>query len=145
MLEVVELDRVLLDTNVLVYDIFEDSLYHREARDILERSRQWVIPTIVIHELVWFFRGLELELREAIEVILQRITHEKAVVRPIDSSEIRKALSIVEHENLSLSRYNDKLILVVAQSERIPIATFDRKLRKQAVKLGIEVVPRELR
>jgi len=136
--------RVLVDTNVLIYDIFEDSAYHREASAILDGAEQWVIPTIVVHELIWFFRGLGLGLRDALPVITQRITHEKAVVRPVTLSEITRALRIIEAEHLALSRYNDKLILVVAQNERVPIATFDAKLRRQAKRLGLEVLPREL-
>jgi len=44
--------KALIDTNVLVYDTFEDSIYHAEAKKLLDSLDRWIIPSIVIHEYV---------------------------------------------------------------------------------------------
>lgn len=54
----------VLDTNVMVYDTFEDSLYHERARDLLESLEIWVIPTIVIYEYVWLMKELGVSLEK---------------------------------------------------------------------------------
>ncbi len=138
------MERAVIDTNVLIYDLFEDTAYHEEASNILDSLEVWVIPTIVIHELVWFMRGLGLEIDKCYEYILQYINHEKAVIRPITEHYIRRALDIIFREKLSLSRYNDELVLTIALEEREPIATFDQKLRSQAKRLGIDVIPKQI-
>ena len=52
-----------------------------------------------------------------------------------------KALNTIVKENLSLSRYNDKVILFVVVNNDFNIATFDEKLRKQALNFGLKVLP----
>ena len=46
----------VIDTNVFVYAILEDSEFHREARRILSSLKKWTVPSIVIYELWWFLR-----------------------------------------------------------------------------------------
>ena len=58
--------RVVIDTNVLVYDTFEDSLYHLEAKNILDSLEKWIIPTIVIHEYVWVLKSLKIPVNEVV-------------------------------------------------------------------------------
>ena len=52
--------KALIDTNVLVYDTFEDSIYHAEAKKLLDSLDRWIIPSIVIHEYVWVMRILKI-------------------------------------------------------------------------------------
>lgn len=133
--------RAVIDTNILIYDIFEDSLYHREASSVLDALEEWVIPTIVIHELAWFMKGLGLRAEVSRDIIMQYIENERTIVKPVLAHHIRKALIIITSEGLTLSRYNDKLILAIAAEEKIPLASLDRKLRSQAKKHGLDVIP----
>jgi len=57
-LETVGDEEVLLDTNVLIYDTYEDSLYHIDASQLLDGLRVWVIPLIVFYEYTWFLKGM---------------------------------------------------------------------------------------
>ena len=139
-----EVKKAVIDTNVLIYDLFEDSMYHKEASSILDMLEAWIIPTIVIHEFIWFIKGLGLEIKNSYEVMLQYIGNEKSIIKPISDYHIRRALNIIFNEGLSLSRYNDKLILTIAMEEGAPIASFDRKLRGQARKLNIDVIPEDI-
>ena len=59
-----EVKKAVIDTNVLIYDLFEDSMYHKEASSILDMLEAWIIPTIVIHEFIWFIKGLGLEIKK---------------------------------------------------------------------------------
>ncbi len=135
--------KAVIDTNVLIYDLFEDSLHHEEASKVLDNLETWVIPSIVVHELIWFLKGLGLGARKSHELVLQYLDNEKTTLKPVKHHHIKKALNTILNENLSLSRYNDKLILAVATEEETPIATFDKKLRQQASKLNIPVIPKK--
>ena len=56
----------------------------------------------------------------------------------------RWALAALMKEGLSPSRFNDKIVLCIANKEGIPLVTFDRKLRAQAQKENIIVLPRSI-
>jgi len=96
--------RAVIDTNVLIYDTFEDSIYHSEAKNLLDTLEQ----TKLIGE---------------------------------SEKSITSALNSVLKENFSLSRYNDKVILSLALGKGLSLATFDEKLRKQAIASGLKVLP----
>ena len=51
--------KAVIDTNVLVYDTFEDSLYHKEARKLLDDLDVWIIPIIVIHKYGLGLKGIK--------------------------------------------------------------------------------------
>jgi len=44
----------VVDTNVLIFDTFEDSEFHIEAMKLLDSLKRWILPSIVFHEYVWF-------------------------------------------------------------------------------------------
>jgi len=50
--------RAAIDTNVLIYDLVEDSEFHKEAEELLDSLEEWLITSIVVHELVWFLRAI---------------------------------------------------------------------------------------
>lgn len=50
--------RALLDTNVLIYDTYEDSTRHSKASSILDELDEWVISLIVVYEYAWFLKGI---------------------------------------------------------------------------------------
>ncbi len=136
-----EVGKAVIDTNVLIYDIFEDSIYHKEASKLLDSLNVWFIPSIVIHELVWFLRGLNISVEKAIDVVSQYVKSYKSRIVPIEIRDIIESLTIIKQEKLSLSKYNDKLILAIALRLNVPLATFDRKLRREAMKKGVKVIP----
>lgn len=45
----------IIDTNVIIFDLFTDSEFHNEASMPLNSLEKWLIPPIVIHELIRFF------------------------------------------------------------------------------------------
>jgi predicted nucleic acid-binding protein len=68
----------VVDTNVLVYDTFEDSLYHEAAARLLDSLDRWLIPLIVVYEYVWVLKGLNVEPAHVREKLLEYLTEEKS-------------------------------------------------------------------
>jgi len=46
----------VVDTNAIIYYVMEDSPMYVEAEALLDGLDVWHMPTVVIHELVWFFK-----------------------------------------------------------------------------------------
>lgn len=135
----------VIDTNVLVYDTFSDALYHKQAALLLDSLDAWVIPLIVIYEYAWFLKGFSIEAEITREKVLDYVEDERAVVTCEGLDAIRWALNMLVEEKVSVARFNDKVVLSVAARKGLPLATFDVKLRKQAERIGIEVLPEEVR
>ena len=98
------MERAVIDTNVLIYDYVEDSEHHRRAEEILDSLDRWVIPVIVIHEFVWFLKGIGLN--QGLRDVLDYLRHEKA--------------EIMLREGLPLPDYKDAIILTHAIKEKYP-------------------------
>jgi len=45
--------KLLVDTNVLVYDTLEDSEHHGEASRLIDGAAEMYLPSIVVHGYVW--------------------------------------------------------------------------------------------
>jgi len=45
--------KLLLDTNVLIYDTVEDSEYHDIATEIIDKAIQIFMPSIIVHEYIY--------------------------------------------------------------------------------------------
>ena len=133
----------VIDTNVLIYDTFSDSEFHEKARSLLDSLDRWYLPPIVLQEYVWFFKNQGFSVKEA-KTMLSEYTSDprfKGLVE--DYKAILHALELLEREKLSLSRFNDVVILIHA-IEKNRLATFDQRLRRLAVKLGVELLPGEV-
>ncbi len=129
--------RAVIDTNVLIYAYFKDQAMHQEARSLLNRLSEWLIPTIVIHELIWFCRGAGLSRREAVSLIAGFTTSKKSKI-----VEVTPEL-LVESLLSGLENWEDNLLLLISEEMRVPLATFDAELRSEALRRGIDVLPRE--
>lgn len=132
--------RAVIDTNVLVYDTFEDSVYHSEAKELLDALDEWIIPLIVIHEYVWLMKSLSIGVDDVVYKVEEYIEHKKTRITKEEPEDIVGALERVRREKLRLSRYNDEVLLSVAAKIGI-LATFDKKLRNQAEALKVRTLP----
>jgi len=129
--------RAVIDTNVLIYDLVEDSEFHKEAEKLLDSLEEWLIPSIVIHELAWFLRANEID---NVEYVKSYVTNERAKILCDSDDVIGRALEILIKERLSLSRYNDVVILAHAIENESPLATKDKALKGLARRHGVEVI-----
>jgi hypothetical protein len=129
--------RAVIDTNILIYDLVEDSEFHKEAEKLLDSLEEWLIPSIVIHEFIWFLRANEID---NVEYVKSYVTNEKAKILCDNDDVIGRALEILIKERLSLSRYNDVVILAHAIENELPLATKDKALKGLARRHGVEVI-----
>ena len=135
--------KAVLDTNVLVYDTFRDSVYHEQAKSILNRLEEWVLPLIVIYEYIWFMVGLRVKVEDIVDKVKEYVLHSKSKLISEGTGELNRALNLLLTEKISPSRFNDKIILSVAVKYGC-LATFDKKLRKQAREMEVITLPQKL-
>jgi len=125
----------VIDTNVLIYDTFEDTSLHKEAKTKLDKLENWCIPAMVIHEYIWFMKAEGIDISTAKDETIRYITHEKTVIVPDDTDGI--LFSIENMKNYQ--DYNDHVILAAAKRLNKPLFTFDRQLKEDALRIGINI------
>jgi len=130
--------KAVIDTNVFIYSLVEDSQFHRKAKDFLFSLDAWFVPSIVFYELFWFFRDQGLKSREIEPLIIQILDSKNCKVIADNGEFLRRALEL--NRELSPSIFNDMIILAVGEKFKT-LATYDKKLRSKARKLGIKVIP----
>ena len=134
----------VIDTNVLIYDTFSDNPLHGEARNLLDSLDAWYIPPLVLQEYLWFFRKEGIPLQTAKRMIESYLSDPRFRGLKMGPRNITRALELLEESNRSLSHLNDAILLSHAVEKGYPLATFDLKLRKLALKVGIDVLPTRL-
>ncbi len=130
-----------VDTNVFVHAVVADSERHEEARRLLLDLESWIVPEMVLFELVWVARRLGLSVGTAADVIGAIVGDPRARVVGHPVGDVEGALAALSREGLSLTHFNDKVIMLTARRLDVPLATFDAGLRRQAGAAGIPVVP----
>jgi uncharacterized protein len=130
---------VVIDTNVLIFDTFEDSELHAEAASGLDSIGRWCIPGMAFHELLWFFRGRGLQLSKARTKAEEYLTNEKSVYAPCTPDDIRFATRLMR----SYREYNDLVILSVAERMGLPLFSFDEALKEMAAKNSVDLFERQ--
>lgn len=90
---------------------------------------------------MWVLKSLKISPKDVLYKVEEYLQHHKATLIAEIEGTITSALSLIVKENLSLSRYNDKVILSFALERGLNLATFDEKLRKQAVAVGLNAIP----
>lgn len=131
----------VIDTNILIYDTFEDLDLHEEAKRIMDSLAKWRIPDIVLYEYAWFFKNNNLSASDLKTMLTDYTRHPKFKLLKSEQKLIVDAVAFLEEENLPLSYFNDALILQHASLNKLPLATFDKKLRKLASKRNIKLIP----
>ncbi len=116
----------------------DDSSLVSEVLEALGALRLRVIPLIVIYEYIWFLKGMEVNPSTALDKLEDYILSEEGRVYMEDDRLVRKALTSLSLERISLSWFNDEINIEIAVKEEVPLATFDRRMRIQAKKLGVK-------
>lgn len=129
----------VIDTNVFVEAVLVDSDFHDKAERLLEKVDEWVIPKIVLYELVWVFRRIGLDSETVFSVVESVVQADKAVLVDEKYYDILRALMFIVDFKVSMAHFNDLVILYVAKSLGYPVYTFDKKMVSFGKKLGVEV------
>lgn len=124
----------VVDTNAIIYYVVEDSPMHVEAEALLDGLDVWHMPTVVIHELVWFFKKTAPE--EGGGVLRALLEYEKAVIHCEDAATLRGAVGA------GLTHYNDSVVILTARKLGLPLVTFDARMAKRAKAYGVSVLRR---
>ena len=124
---------VVVDTNVLIFDTFEDSEFHEAAVLGLESAEKWCIPGMAFHEFLWFFKGRDLKLSDAKAKVHEYLTNEKSVFVPCTPDDVEFALGRMK----TYRDYNDLIILSTARRANLPVFSYDEDLRKKAERYGV--------
>ncbi|MCH4816687.1 MAG: PIN domain-containing protein [Saccharolobus sp.] len=128
---------IVVDTNVLVYATFEDSKYHKESVNIIQRE-DVIIPQIVVYEYLKVLSELVPDLN-FVKTKTEELTEFNIVCE--DMNIILQAINLIKNTKLSLKNINDFIILSFSLYTKSSLATFDVKLRKLAEKNGVNVLP----
>ncbi len=131
-----KVQRAVIDTNVFIFAFFRDQENHTKAANLLSELGTWIIPHIVVVELFWFSRGAGLRVKDARDLILTFVLDDKAEVVAHPIEDIIDSLLIEDP-----LRWEDELILLMAEREGVPVATFDDDLRRRSISRGVPVIP----
>jgi len=129
----------LIDSNVYVYNAIEDSEYHLKSREILDSLSKWFISTITFHEIIWTLMEL-LDRNATLSYVKSLLSHRKIEIVLVEKRDILWSLENISRENISLARYNDKIILSLAKRLNVPLLSFDKQLLSQAARKGIPII-----
>ncbi|ACP56224.1 PIN domain-containing protein [Saccharolobus islandicus] len=132
------MEKAIVDTSVIIYDYVEDSEYHKRAEELLDSLDRWVIPVIVVHEIMSFLKGMKLE--DKVDDVLAYSRSEKAEVVCDCTDNVIDAIGVLKKEKLPLISYKNMVILSHAIREKLPLATFDRELSKIAKKYSVSLL-----
>lgn len=132
--------KAVVDTNVLLFDTFEDSEHHGDAASALDSLDGWGLSDMVFHELLWFFRSQNVRIPRAISKVNEYLTHEKTMFVPCTTDDVRFACSKMR----SYREYNDLIILSAAVRLSLPLFSFDEELNATAKRNSIETVESEI-
>lgn len=131
----------VIDTNVLIHDYIEDSELHASAKQVLDTYDSWLVPSVVIEEMVFALKRLGIDDHLIAGRLRELLLGGRVTVLPVGRMEILGALETLSSEKASMVRFNDKLVLSAAKRRRTGLATFDRGLRSECRTLGVEAIP----
>lgn len=133
------MEEVVVDTNVLIYDTFEDSVLHKEAKKLLDKIERQIIPSVVLEEFIIFLVKIGVSKDFTKRKIKEILTSERVELIPLKREDFKFALHLISGRDLSFRRINDKLILSLTKRRKIPLATFDAELKKECLGEKVKV------
>lgn len=136
--------KVLVDTNVLIYETFEDSERHAEATDIVYTNEVY-IPTIVLHEYIWLLlRHFSISYAQVAAKLEQLLSEKNIHVICENLSDLAAGIRMAAEDGAKPSNINDYIILASAFNRGLALATYDRELRRAGARRAVTVLPATL-
>ena len=133
--------KLLVDTNVLVYDTVEDSRHHELAKKIIDSAKELWLPSIVIHEYIWVMLKLGVHPEFLTMKLQEYLEDRRTVYIAEDPKVLYNALKFLKEKRANIKEINDFIILFFANHYNLTLATFDRKLKENALSIGVSVIP----
>ncbi|WP_297521676.1 PIN domain-containing protein [Thermococcus sp.] len=126
----------VIDTNVFIYATLRDSEFNSEARNLLASLERWIVPSMVLYELYWFFREEGYSGEDIMKVVSSILKGPRTKIIGDGGKYTKRALELTKNPK----RFNDMVILATAEDFK-RLATYDKRLKKDAEKLGIKTLP----
>ena len=137
-----ELVRVLVDTDVLLHDTFDDSEKHVEAAEILDEADRVYLPSIVVHEYLWLLLTKFKQSPDAVREKLEEYFGDARFIYVSENSEVfLRALEMMREDGADPYMVNDYIILVLAQRLGATLATYDEELKQIARRRKVPTIP----
>ncbi len=128
----------VIDTNVLVDYIILESELHEKARLNLEKVDKGLVPSVVVEELAHVLNNFKLSKNTINEKIGEVLDSYEVV--GISEKEINNARQIILNEQqTTFKKFNDKLILSIAKEKDLPLLTFDGGLISECKTHGVKL------
>ncbi|RJX16162.1 PIN domain-containing protein [Candidatus Bathyarchaeota archaeon] len=132
---------VIVDTNILVYETVEDSIYHKDVMEKLEKiDVPYLLITNILIEFILVMKKLGLEENFIVNKVLEILEDKRIRLFSIKSVDFKEALKIIGQEKMNTGKINDKIVLALARKNKLPIYTYDKQLKRQAKNLGIGTI-----
>jgi hypothetical protein len=124
--------RAVVDSSVLVAYAVESDPFHESSQEVLLRISEWVVPSIVFHEVVWSLRR-RVGWKAAQSLAEAILLNPRLRFVPVDGPDVLKGLE-------DPRKYHDLVVLSVAERLGAPLLTFDYELAKLAHREGVKLV-----
>ncbi len=124
----------------MVYDYVDDSRFHAEAYDELERLDGWLIPSVVLEEFVFAMKNAKLNDAPLKRKVDELLSDRRTLFTPVEARDVRSAVTLLSSEKASFLRFNDKLVLSVARRRKSPLLTFDKQLQAESRRAGVRLL-----
>lgn len=120
---------VVVDTSFMRALLLEDEPGHEEAQRLVECMDAVIVPSIVVHELVWSTRRSHGAAR-AQAITAYVLGEPRFIYESVTRDDAWFAIR-------DPRRYEDLLVLHVAMRLGAPLATFDKELARLAKRYGV--------
>ncbi|MDW8033841.1 MAG: PIN domain-containing protein [Nitrososphaerota archaeon] len=135
--------RLLLDTNILVFDTIEDAEKHEDAAKLIDEAEVFYIPSIVIHEFIWIMLrriGADPDfVRRKITEYLEEDPRSRYILE--DPLVIENALKALKKDGRTPVFVNDYIIMITASNLGLALATYDKELAEIAQAYNVKTIP----
>ncbi|QOJ78585.1 PIN domain-containing protein [Infirmifilum lucidum] len=137
-----DVTRLVVDTDILLHDTFEDSEKHAEASELLDEADRIYMASIIVHEYLWLLlTKFKIDLDIVREKLEEYFSDARFIYITENSEVFLKALEWMKEDNADPTMINDYIILVLAQRLGAMLATYDSELKEIARKRGVQVTP----
>lgn len=116
--------RIVVDTNILIWDTIDPDKITPVASKALIDSKVLFIPTIVLLEFEWVLRKLN-QLDKLIIVTNAIEKQQKYFVYPLDQQVFNEYLSVAKSLEM-----HDRVVVATARLLGVPIITSDPQIKK---------------
>ncbi|MBO3839447.1 MAG: PIN domain-containing protein [Thermoproteota archaeon] len=135
--------KLLIDTNILIFDSIEDAEKHEEAAKIIDDAETLYIPSIVVHEFIWIMlRKIKADSDFVRRKVIEYLEEDPRSKYILESPWIiENALRALKKDGKNPELINDYIIMMIASDLGLALATYDRELREIAQVYGVKTIP----